>query len=89
MKIGIIQQSITPDVEANKAMLRAEIVAVANEGAELVVYTAAVKADNPELVAANEKGIPCIERSVMLGIVTRRYNRSRTNHVELSDNRLL
>lgn len=46
------------------------------EGAELVVYTAAVKADNPELVAANEKGIPCLERSVMLGIVTRRYNRS-------------
>ena len=37
MKIGIIQQSIIPDVEANKAMLRAEIVAVANEGAELVV----------------------------------------------------
>lgn len=46
------------------------------EGAELVVYTAAVKSDNPELVAANEKGIPCLERSVMLGIVTRRYNRS-------------
>ncbi len=37
MKIGIIQQSITPDVEANKAMLRAEIVAAAREGAELVV----------------------------------------------------
>ena len=37
MKIGIIQQSITPDVEANKAMLRAEIVAAAGEGAELVV----------------------------------------------------
>lgn len=37
MKIGIIQQSITPDVEANKAMLRAEIVAATNEGAELVV----------------------------------------------------
>ncbi|MBE6734847.1 MAG: UDP-N-acetylmuramate--L-alanine ligase [Ruminococcaceae bacterium] len=46
------------------------------EGAELVVYTAAVKADNPELVAANEKGIPCLERSIMLGVVTRRYNRS-------------
>ncbi len=44
--------------------------------AELVVYTAAVKADNPELVAAKEMGIPCLERSVMLGIVTRRYNRS-------------
>jgi N-carbamoylputrescine amidase len=37
MKIGIIQQSITPDVEANKVMLRAEIVAAANDGAELVV----------------------------------------------------
>lgn len=46
------------------------------EGAELVVYTAAVKADNPELIAAKEKGIPCLERSIMLGIVTRRYNRS-------------
>lgn len=46
------------------------------EGAELVVYTAAAKQDNPELVAAREKGIPCLERSVMLGIVTRRYKKS-------------
>ena len=43
------------------------------KGAELIVYTAAVKSDNPELVAAKEQGIPAIERSVMLGIVTRRY----------------
>lgn len=43
---------------------------------ELVVYTAAVKADNPELIEAKSKGITCIERSIMLGIVTRRYNRS-------------
>ena len=43
---------------------------------ELVVYTAAVKSDNPEIVKAKELGIPCLERSVMLGIVTRRYNRS-------------
>ncbi len=41
--------------------------------AEMLVYTAAVKADNPELVAAREKGIPVVERSVMLGMVTRRY----------------
>ncbi len=46
------------------------------DGAELVVYTAAVKADNPELVAAKEKGIPAVERSVMLGMVTRRYKNS-------------
>ena len=44
--------------------------------AELVVYTAAVKKDNPELVAAQERGIPTLERSVMLGIVTRRYRNS-------------
>lgn len=43
------------------------------DGAELVVYSAAIKPDNPELVAAREKGIPAVERSVMLGMVTRRY----------------
>ncbi len=43
---------------------------------QLVVYTAAVKTDNPELVEAKKRGIPCLERSIMLGIVTRRYNRS-------------
>ncbi len=46
------------------------------QGAELVVYSAAVKEDNPERKAAAEQGIPCIERSVMLGVVTRRYKRS-------------
>ena len=37
MKIGIIQQAISPDVEANKQLLRSEIISVAKEGAELVV----------------------------------------------------
>jgi UDP-N-acetylmuramate--alanine ligase len=46
------------------------------KGAELVVYTAAVKPDNPELVAAKEMGIPVVERSVMLGMVTRRFKNS-------------
>jgi UDP-N-acetylmuramate--alanine ligase len=41
--------------------------------AQLVVYTAAVKPDNPELVAARERGIPTVERSVMLGMVTKKY----------------
>jgi len=43
------------------------------DGAELVVYTAAVKKDNPELVSAQQKNIPTVERSVMLGMVTRKY----------------
>ncbi|MDY3862199.1 MAG: UDP-N-acetylmuramate--L-alanine ligase [Ruminococcus sp.] len=44
--------------------------------AQLVVYSAAIKSDNPERAEAQRLGIPCIERSVMLGIVTRRYRRS-------------
>ena len=41
--------------------------------AEALVYTAAVKADNPELLAAKERGIPCFERSEMLGMLAARY----------------
>ena len=41
--------------------------------AELVVYTAAAKQDNPELVAAREKGIPTLERSVVLGMLTDQF----------------
>lgn len=43
------------------------------DGAELVVYSAAIKPDNPELAAAREKGIPTVERSVMLGMVTSHF----------------
>ena len=43
--------------------------------AEVVVYTAACKADNPELVAARERGIPTLERSVMLGLLARKFAR--------------
>lgn len=43
------------------------------EGADLIVYTAAIMADNPELIAAKASGIPTIERSVMLGVLTRCY----------------
>ena len=43
--------------------------------AELVVYSAAIAKDNPELVAAMESGVPTIERSVLLGAVCRRYKR--------------
>ncbi len=43
--------------------------------AQAVVYTAACKADNPELAAAREKGVPTLERSVMLGMLTAKYPR--------------
>ncbi|MEG1448468.1 MAG: UDP-N-acetylmuramate--L-alanine ligase, partial [Oscillospiraceae bacterium] len=44
------------------------------EGADLVVYSAAIMKDNAELVAAREKGIPTMERSILLGLVTQRYD---------------
>ena len=39
--------------------------------AEVVVYSSAVQMDNPELAAAGERNIPVIERSEMLGELTR------------------
>lgn len=41
---------------------------------ELVVYSAAISKDNPELVAAAERGIPTMERSHLLGALTRRFD---------------
>lgn len=42
--------------------------------AELVVYSAAISKDNPELVEARRLGIPTMERCDLLGIITRRFN---------------
>ncbi|WRS28905.1 UDP-N-acetylmuramate--L-alanine ligase [Oscillospiraceae bacterium MB08-C2-2] len=43
-------------------------------GADMVVYTAALMKDNPELVAAKERGIPTYERSAVLGYITEQYD---------------
>ncbi len=43
------------------------------ENPDLVVYTAAISEDNEELKAAREKGIKCIERSVLLGEIMKKY----------------
>lgn len=42
-------------------------------GADLVVYTAAAKKDNPELVAAAENRIPVLNRAEFLGALMREY----------------
>lgn len=44
-------------------------------GAELVVYSAAISHDNPELTEAARLGIPSMERSELLGAVTRKFDR--------------
>lgn len=43
-------------------------------GAELVVYSAAISEDNPERVEAKKLGIPTMERSKLLGALTRHYD---------------
>lgn len=43
-------------------------------GAELVVYSAAISQDNPELVAARKQQIPTMERCDLLGILTRKFS---------------
>ena len=42
-------------------------------GSDIVVYTAAIKQDNPELISAKNLNIPTIERSDFLGEITRCY----------------
>lgn len=44
------------------------------EGADLIVHSAAIMNDNPELLAARKKNIPTIERSILLGIVSSWYD---------------
>lgn len=41
---------------------------------DVVVYSAAISEDNPELCEARKKNIPTLERSKVLGALTRNYN---------------
>ena len=43
------------------------------EGADLIVYTAAIMEDNPELIAAKNSGAAVAERAEMLGLLTSQY----------------
>lgn len=43
-------------------------------GSDMIIYTAAILKDNPELVAAKNSGIPCFERADIFGAITRRFS---------------
>lgn len=43
-------------------------------GAEIIIYTAALLPENPELLAAKSSRIPTFERSVLFGALTKRYS---------------
>lgn len=44
------------------------------EGADLIVHTAAIMEDNPELIAAKASGVPVLERSKLLGVITEMFS---------------
>lgn len=46
------------------------------EGADLIVYTAAIMPDNPELIAAKASNAVTVERSELLGFVTSEFERA-------------
>lgn len=45
------------------------------EGYDMLVYTVAISEDNPEYVAARQKGIPCISRSDYMGYLMTGYEK--------------
>ena len=46
------------------------------DNADVVIYTAAIGPDNPELMRAKERGIPCLSRAEMLGYLMDEYDNS-------------
>lgn len=46
------------------------------QGADLIVHTAAIMEDNPELMVARASGVPVLERADLLGIITSWYDRA-------------
>ena len=73
-----LRESVTLESLRRESGIRAESghEACHLNGATLVVASAAVKKDNPEMVAARAKGIPVISRAEMLGRLMARYPRS-------------
>ena len=45
-----------------------------NKSIDLIVYSAAIQMDNPEIIKAKELNIPLMERAEFLGLITKNYN---------------
>ncbi len=64
---------ITEKLENNGAVIFLCHSAENISGADLVVHTAAAKADNPEIIAAKEQGITLLNRAEFLGSIMQEY----------------
>ncbi len=67
------KSDITDKLEKEGAVIYEGHDAANVEGADLVVYTAAVKPDNPEMAEASAKGIRLIDRAEFLGAIMKNY----------------
>ncbi len=67
---------VTKELEAMGATVFASHCAENIKNPDLVVYTAAIQADNPELVKAKSCGIKTITRAEMLGEIMKGYSRA-------------
>lgn len=67
---------ITDKLEANGAVIFEGHDAKNIVGADLIVHTAAVHSDNPEMAAASELNIPLIDRAECLGAIMKLYKKA-------------
>ncbi len=70
----ISESNLISKLRANGALVSIPHDPANVEGAELVVYTAAVKQDNCEIVRAKELEIPVIDRATFLGMIMKNYS---------------
>ena len=69
------ESALTRQLASLGANIRYEQVASnINGNVDVLVYTAAVQQDNPELVAAKELGIPTLTRAEFLGQIMKNFN---------------
>ena len=67
---------ITEKLEKSGIIISIPHVAQNIEGADAVVFTAAIKDDNPELIHAKELNLPTIDRATLLGEITKIYSKT-------------
>jgi UDP-N-acetylmuramate--alanine ligase len=67
----LVENAMTRRLEERGAAVRCGHAAVAIRGADVIVVSSAVAADNPELIAAREQRIPVVQRAEMLAELMR------------------
>ncbi|HHY77917.1 MAG TPA: UDP-N-acetylmuramate--L-alanine ligase [Clostridiales bacterium] len=66
--------SLIEKLEKNGAVVNIPHNAANVHGADLVIYTSAVKDDNPEIIEAKKLNIPLMDRATLLGEVMKEYS---------------